>query len=45
MGNGQLMIDDSLLRMVDETTVEGIEAGFLPRLDGGENPWQGLGNR
>ena len=38
------MIDDSLLRMVDETTVEGIETGFLSRLDGGENPWQGLGD-
>ena len=36
------MIDDSLLRMVDETAVEGIKAGFLSRLDGGENPWQGL---
>ena len=38
------MIDDSLLRMVDETTVESIETGFLSRLDGGENSWQCLGD-
>ena len=44
MGNGQLIVDDSLFRMVDETAVEGIKAGFLSRLDGGENPWQCLGD-